>query len=324
MTEPTVVYIAGSGRSGSTLVERMLGAVTGYVNVGEIIDLPRRVVTDDELCGCGEPFSGCPFWTEVGRRLGTGPDDVWRDGFGPRDLQRLDRLQKLVARQRHLPRLLAPTGRDGFAMALEEYGSRYRELFAAVRDVAGADYVVDASKWPSQVLALYRGGVDVRVLHLVRDVRGVAYSLSKTVERPHARDGGAQMMYSNPIAKGAAHWLTTQTEMDLLAAAGVPIARVQYGDLMAEPQAELTRALTKLGCGVPADGFAHISRSDAGAVVSLDASHGLSGNPSRFKHGDIVLRSDDAWRSKLRKNQQRVALAVGLPQVARYRLRGRA
>jgi hypothetical protein len=30
-----VIYIAGSGRCGSTLLERVLGEIPGYVNVGE-------------------------------------------------------------------------------------------------------------------------------------------------------------------------------------------------------------------------------------------------------------------------------------------------
>jgi len=40
---PIVVYIAGSGRSGSTLLERALGEIPGFVNVGELIDLYRQV-----------------------------------------------------------------------------------------------------------------------------------------------------------------------------------------------------------------------------------------------------------------------------------------
>ena len=35
---PIVVYIAGSGRSGSTLLERALGQIPGFDNVGELID----------------------------------------------------------------------------------------------------------------------------------------------------------------------------------------------------------------------------------------------------------------------------------------------
>ena len=66
MSRTTVVYLSGFGRSGSTLVERMLGAAPAWVNVGELVDLARSVARTDELCGCGEPFSRCPVWTQVG------------------------------------------------------------------------------------------------------------------------------------------------------------------------------------------------------------------------------------------------------------------
>jgi hypothetical protein len=91
----TVVYIAGSGRSGSTLLERMLGALPGYVNVGELIDTFRRVVKFDELCGCGAAFSACDFWVRVGQRAFGGWDLDFVEGVSS--------LQREVARQRHLP-----------------------------------------------------------------------------------------------------------------------------------------------------------------------------------------------------------------------------
>src|SRR5499427_9656408 len=71
---PTVVYIAGSGRSGSTMLERVLGEIPGFVNVGELIDLFRHVARHGERCGCGELFADCPFWTSVGKRAFGGWD----------------------------------------------------------------------------------------------------------------------------------------------------------------------------------------------------------------------------------------------------------
>ena len=63
-----VLYIAGVGRSGSTLLERMLGAVPGSVNTGELNAIFSRVASQDQRCGCGEPFSACAFWASRRRR----------------------------------------------------------------------------------------------------------------------------------------------------------------------------------------------------------------------------------------------------------------
>lgn len=309
--DPTVVYIAGSGRSGSTMLERMLGAVPGYVNVGELLDLPRKVAPNDELCGCGEPFSRCPFWSAVGTRLE-------QQGWSSSWLEQMHRLQTRVARQRHLPRLLAP-GTGTFAEDLAEYARRYRMIVAAVAAEAGADYVVDASKWPSLAMALFRGGVDVRVIHLVRDVRGVTASLAKSVARPHT-SGAAEQMYSNSLPDGAARWLATQTEVDLLAATGLKVARMRYAELVTEPEPTLSAALTRLGAAVPAGGFQHLGHTPEGVPqVQLAPSHGLSGNPSRFRSGAVELRPDEDWRARLTAGQQRLVRAIAFPQVLRDR-----
>ena len=58
-----VLYIGGWGRSGSTLLDRLLGQAEGSFSVGEMRDLWLRGVLENRRCGCGEPFDSCPFWT---------------------------------------------------------------------------------------------------------------------------------------------------------------------------------------------------------------------------------------------------------------------
>src|SRR6476469_754930 len=54
-----VLFIAGWGRSGSTLLDRMLGQVPGVFSAGELRDIWDRGVREDRLCGCGQPFHEC-------------------------------------------------------------------------------------------------------------------------------------------------------------------------------------------------------------------------------------------------------------------------
>ena len=60
-----VLYIAGSGRSGSTILDNILGELDGFVSAGEVRFLWERGMRDDRTCACGEPFSSCPFWGDV-------------------------------------------------------------------------------------------------------------------------------------------------------------------------------------------------------------------------------------------------------------------
>ena len=306
--EPTVVYLAGSGRSGSTLLERTLGEMAGFVNVGELIDLFRRVAPRNERCGCGQPFADCPFWAAVGAEAFGG----WDAGL----LAATHQLQRRVARQRHLPRLLAArvAGRD-FRDAITRYGQTYARLYRAIAAQAGASYVVDASKWPVQALALARAGLDVRVIHLVRDVRGVAHSLAKPdVARPHATAGTDVMWHVGP-ASAAARWVACQSEADLLRRCGIMVARLRYEDFVRQPRHSVTGALGVLAVPAAPPQLAHI----AGGRISLGTSHGLSGNPSRFQGGEVTLRADEAWREGMPRRDRAVVTAIGLPQLARHR-----
>ncbi len=308
-TVPPVIFIAGSGRSGSTLLERVLAGIPGFTTVGEILDLPRKVAPHNEICGCSRPFADCPFWTAVGRSV----------GWSPHWFAQTKELQITVARQRFLPKVLTCAEDSEFGQKIEAYGQRYRAVIAAVADEAARHQlvdrsrraIVDASKWPVLAQALRRGGVDIRVIHLIRDVRGVAHSLSKSdIERPQ---NSGEMMFHNSPAGAAARWLTTQSTVDLLAWRGLPVARLAYSDFVESPVSSLSRALGELDVPLLEQDFDHIS----GTEVTLAPTHGLSGNPSRFRHGAITLRPDHRWQKEMRRRDRLITTVIGSPQLLR-------
>ncbi|MDQ3628774.1 MAG: sulfotransferase [Actinomycetota bacterium] len=306
---PVVVYIAGSGRSGSTLFERLLGQQPGCVNIGELIELFRKVSISGERCGCGELFEQCPFWRHVGQR-GFG-------GWGVETMQQVAALQRQVGRQRHFPELVAPRRSRATSVRLAALGDRYARLYRAVAEVSGASVVVDASKWPAHGLALVRSGaVDLRVIHLVRDVRGVAYSWAKSgVARPHAHDaGGTAAMATHKVRRTVARWSAFQLECEALVRVARQSTRVRYEDLVGDARRTLVRAFDEVGLPEQAAAVHGIE----GRHVNLAASHGLAGNPSRFVHGEIELRLDEAWRAGMPARDRRAVTALASPLLLGY------
>jgi Sulfotransferase family len=304
---PAVIYIAGSGRSGSTLLERALGEIPGFVNVGELVDVSRRDAPQTERCGCGQPFAECAFWTGVGER-----------GFGGWDSEQLAGVQRLkghVARRRHVPPLLVPRlGGPEFRADVARYGEHYARLYGAIAAQAGASCVVDASKSPVQALALWRSGIDIRVVHLVRDVRGFAHSLSKRdVGRPQALNEG-DVMWSKRPAKAAGRWVLHQAQVELLRSCGMSVTRVRYEQFVRDPRRTVEVALDALGLPHgPAD-LKHLGDGQ----VTLSPSHGIAGNPSRFRYGEVMLRADEAWREGMSRRDRVLVTAIGLPFLLRY------
>ena len=296
-TAPTVVYIAGSGRSGSTLLERALGEVPGFASVGELIDLFRRDASRGRRCGCGRPFADCDFWAGVARRAFGG----WA---GP-CVAGLPVLQRRVAQQRYLPRLaVMPLAGRGFRADVARYGACYASLYRAIAAEAAAGCVVDASKWPVQALALARGGIDVRVIHLVRDVRGVAHSLRKRNKRP---------------AVTAVKWVLHQGEAWLVRRCGPPFTRVRYEDFVRDPRRTVEAALAGLGLPSRLPG----SQILGDGHLALGPSHGIHGNPMRFRYGEISLSPDETWREQMPRRDRIVVTLIGLPFLLRHGRRAR-
>ncbi len=315
-----VIFVGGLGRSGSTLLERLLGELPGVVPLGEVIHLWARGAGADEPCGCGAPFTRCAFWREVGERAFGG----WPPALTARVLalrHRVDRTRRIPA----LSRLVRPArheaaGRAGRREGVAEYAAVYARLYEAAARTAGAAVVIDSSKHASLAFCLRAGGapIDLRVVHVVRDPRAVACSWARPVLRP---EDGTPMTRWRP-GRTTLHWLAQNLAFRHLARQGVPMVRVRYEDLVDAPRRTLHRLVRRLGL---AGGPGREGHDRAGrpafvrrGVVTLSAAHTVSGNPMRFAVGRVALTRDDAWRARLPRRHRRLVTALTWPLCLRY------
>ena len=301
--DTTVLYIGGLGRSGSTLLERVLGQIDGTVCVGETVHLWERGVLADEPCGCGTAFHSCPFWSEVGKRAFGGWERL--------HIERLLRLRHAVDRTRNAPLLAAPGLSPAFASKLAVYRRALHQLYRAVADVSGAGVIVDSSKHASFAYVL-KGtpGIDLRVLQVVRDSPAVAYSWAKQVERPEGVAGvGERYMTRWSPAQTSVQWIAQNALVQALPIFGVPVLRTRYEDFVRAP-AETVRPV-----------FGFLGREDDektlaaldGGVIDLRPSHTVSGNPMRFRTGQVRISADDEWRHGLQASDRRLVSAMTAP-----------
>jgi len=316
-----VIYLGGLGRSGSTLLERLLGELPGVSAAGEIVHLWQRGVAENERCGCGLDFSACDFWKQVGKEAFGGWDKI--------DTGQIGRLKDAVDRTRQMPRLLLRNSRPGFASELSQYSGFYLRVYRAIADVSGCDALVDSSKHASLAFCLStRQEIDLRVIHVVRDSRAVAYSWTTTVARPEASGSGQQSpgsyMTTYSPAKAAGHWNAQNAALQWLARRGTPVLRVRYEDLVAATEQTLRRAATF--AGLPAGEltlpFLHADGDEP--YAELTTAHTASGNPMRFTTGRLPIRGDERWRSSMPDEQRRVVTALTFPLLRRYGYLGRA
>jgi hypothetical protein len=298
-----VVFIGGYARTGSTLVDRLLGQIDGFASFGELRHVWDRNFRGNQLCGCGRPFRECPFWTAVAEAAFGGFDGV--------DAAAVSRLQRRVDGFWNIPRMLTGGWTEGYRRNFAAYGEAVGALYRAMRDVSGVRFLVDSTKDPQHLYVLRSIGIDVRVLHLVRDSRAVAFSWRRVRRRPEIT-WREQDMPRFPVVRSAMAWDAANLAAEASRLVGVPYAFLRYEDLVGDPRGELSRVVDELELG-PAD-LSFLGRDAA----TLRQAHTVAGNPVRFAEGTVELRADLEWASRMPIGQRRVVTSLTWPLLAHY------
>ena len=307
-----VLFIAGAARSGSTLLDRVVGMHDGFCSSGELMFIWQRSLRENQLCGCGAPFHECDFWSAVCEQaFGVQPGEV--------DEQIAESLKEAVDCKWRIPYMALPH-LPPRSPELLAYGGLVERLYGAIRSVSEARVIVDSSKDPRHGLMLSKlPHIELHVVHLVRDPRGVAFSWKRVRRRPEIH-WQVQNMQIKQVWGSASRWTTHNLVAEMLAASAASYRRVRYEDFVAEPVATLERVLAPYRWSAPADGKV------SGREVMLEPAHTMSGNPMRFHVGGLKLRLDEEWRRAMPRRERLSVLATTWPLLGRYgyRLSGAA
>jgi hypothetical protein len=300
-----VLYIGGWGRSGSTLLDRMLGTALGFFTAGELREVWYRGRLENRLCGCGQTFHDCPFWKDVGERA--------FGGWDTEDARQRAEQRMRLDRPWHLPLLLQPGLWPAYRRRHADYGEVLGKLYRAIADASEAPIIVDSSKIPTYAMLLARApGIDLRMLHLVRDPRGVAYSWQKQVRRV---DGGnTDDMYRYGVASTIVRYDMYNGLTQTAGRVSTPYLRIRYEDLVARPL-ETLRAIGVFAWDSP---VVEPGDLDSGMIEFAD-DHTVDGNPIRFQRGAVALELDDAWRRQLDARSRRSVTVGTAPFLINYR-----
>lgn len=299
-----VVFIAGYGRSGSTLFEQVLGKDDRFVPLGEIRHLWQRGYMLNSLCACGVAFVDCPFWSRVDREA--------FGGLSPSAARELFEIRRTLLRPANLPTLLGRGRRPEPAAAFDAYLTAVRAVYEAALTSATGTILIDSSKDPLHGLALARmHDVSLHVVHLVRDARGVALSLRRPKLR-HEVYWKEQRETVRPPARSALVWTYRNLMATLLRSVSGSYRLLRYEDFVAEPD----RALAGVHRDVGLEPGASVVD---GGRIALPETHSVSGNANRFEGRDVRLRVDDAWRSDLSRTDRVAVTVLASPLLLRYR-----
>ncbi|MFN2432176.1 MAG: sulfotransferase [Gemmatimonadota bacterium] len=299
-----VIFVASWSRSGSTLLDLLLGHVAGVRSLGEVRYLWDRGMLENQLCGCLRPFSNCPFWGGVLDRLA-------REGAVP-DAGAMLAVRERLSRPAALPRLLRASRGQRARGELAAYADALGRVLHAAADVSGARLVVDSSKYATHGLALASAhDVELHVVHVVRDSRAVAHSWQRVKRLPEVHWKVEHMPRKSP-ARSAFHWARENAAIGLLASRARSYVRLRYEDVVRRPAEALRRVISATGEPSPDVAFLR----DGG--LELAENHLVAGNPVRFTRGWTPVSADTEWRQAMPAGQRTLVTALTWPLLLAY------
>jgi hypothetical protein len=284
---PVFVSVATSAYSGATLLAFLLGAHPQIGTIGEMNGLIASEDPDKYLCSCGNRIKACGFWQSVKaamrergfefdvahfdtRFIPSGPPLIQRLRMGSFRSSTLDSIRDRIFQ-------ISP----GEARRLETWVARNVAFVEAVLEVMEKEVFVDTSKdrWRLKSLQEF-SSLDVRAIHLVRDVRGVACSQLRRKASLDAREAARRWAKLNQKLEITLQSLPKERQFLL-----------RYEDLCQDAHGTLEHLFRF--CGV-----------DSGVRVTdfREAAHHIVGNVMRLENPSEV-RLDQRWKSYLTERQ---------------------
>lgn len=287
-----LLYILSPSFSGSTLLTSLLATHPEVATVGE---LKASAMGDVESyrCSCGLLLKNCAFWWQVKAGMEKSGAEFefgdFRTHFtsGPTWFKRLVRLGgrgALLSQSSSWLLQMLPSSRRRIDRIVEQN----RGLIDLITSIQSGRIFLDASKDPERLNQLLISQQwKIRVIHLLRDGRGVANSYKK---------------HQNVNIRAAAmDWLRTNRACIRVAArmARKDILTVKYEDVCREPQITL-------------DGIFAFAGLVRGVLVNgaIPESGHVLGNAMRLS-GSKRISLDERWRTELLPSDLRVFEAIG-------------
>jgi len=301
-----VLYIAGSGRTGSTILHNILGQIDGFFAIGELHYVWERGFVKSRLCGCGVPLLECETWRAVVCEAFGGMDHI--------DVHKMLRLNKSF-RIYHLPFTFIPRVRQRHASRLSEYVDNLEKLYRAIQATTGSRVIVDSSKTPvfGYVLRMIPE-IELYVVHFIRDSRATAYSWSRRKLFEPNTTNPEYMAQHDPV-RSSLQWNARNilTEM-YLRQIPVQYMMLRYEDFVDKPQESVKRILSLLS-----ETAVNLPFVTEHTVEINKTNHSVFGNLVRFQTGTVELKIDQQWKTKMKRLHKVAVTALTWPLLLKYR-----
>jgi len=166
MSKPTIIYIAGYGRSGSTLLDVILGNHPNVLSTGELTSVAQDSVLNNN-CSCGVSINACELYGDL----------IHNKNEIAQNMESI--IRHFESRGDYLRTTQSQVSQDNFY----QYRSFHEQLFNDLSDSSGCQYIVDSSKTVGSTANRVRWlkfiGFDVKVIHIYKNLGKIWQSVRK-------------------------------------------------------------------------------------------------------------------------------------------------
>jgi hypothetical protein len=299
-----ILYIAGGGHSGSTLLDMIVSSADEVVSLGEVYfyDSYRYDTPDEKLyavhakdCSCGKRFDECPFWSDFHRRL-------------KRDIS-INRHTSLGNSLKVLWNIFKPfKDRCWLPLDIDDDVVFFNTVEKTIRQNNGkVSYLLDSSKDPRRLLKLVQqfGNQKIAVIHLVRDGRGYVNSYSNK-DKPRVL---ALKLKPQHFVKAAFIWVVVNVSTHFFVKrSGLDTVHISYDLFCKNPMQYIHYINKKFNI--------HI-RENFLDMINDQTYHNIHGNSVRYSHVNRI-RQDRSWHRELPPSRLRILNILLGPFIKRF------
>lgn len=267
----TVIYIVGSGHSGSTLLDCIISNNQNVFSAGElsfynvIKNQQPHIKTRHRkgvFCACGKKMLNCGFWRKVIKH------DVCNC-----------QIKKIYTKKENWQYFLKSLNLNKIPRGT--FRKSDFDLLKIISQESGCRIVLDSSKDPRRLLDLYRDErIDIRVVYLVRDGRDYMLSMSR---KRRQKSGLPRKSYLTSLLEWAViNWVSRK----IVRQRKFPFVKISYRELCQSPEKTIALISQKLKIPLHYSTANHIR-------------HNLSGNINTLNQKGIKIDYQENWKKEI-------------------------
>jgi len=258
-----IIYIAGDGRSGSTLLDSILSNIDGSLSVGECHRFWIRFYEGETRCACGKMITDCELWSDVDKQLRQRFDDYAPEQFKKRvqEIQQYRNFKKI-------PVIVV-------SEAWQSFCEQVKAFYEIIASHTKNGVVIDSSKSVSWAYFLEQLAFsELYIIHLERNLPSVANSWRKQIVLPEYTSKEVYMPVKS-IVLSTKSWLKIKVMAKRLKRADHYLF-VSYEKLCAQPDLWLQKIK------------AFVQEDFDLSQLHMLPTHAIGGNPMRAKGDDSI------------------------------------